>query len=167
MQTTSKPWYREPWPWFLIMLPMSAVIASVATIWLAIKSQDGLVADDYYKQGMAINKTLQRDETAQQLGLHAEISLDDSLLRIQLSAKPAVNPDSLLLHLVHPTQPGRDHHLVLQKSEAGVYLVVIKDKSIEDGLRSQRWQVILEAPESDWRLTGLWSIGSSVIHLGV
>ena len=28
---TSKPWYREPWPWFLMSLPAVAVIAGITT----------------------------------------------------------------------------------------------------------------------------------------
>ena len=63
----NQPWYREPWPWFLILLPMSAVVASMITIWLAVKSADGLVEDDYYKQGIGINKILDRDQAAENL----------------------------------------------------------------------------------------------------
>ncbi len=40
---TSKPWYREPWPWFLISLPAAAVIAGLTTVWIAANSADGLV----------------------------------------------------------------------------------------------------------------------------
>ena len=40
---TSKPWYREPWPWFLMSLPAVAVIAGITTVWLAVRSSDGLV----------------------------------------------------------------------------------------------------------------------------
>ena len=39
------------------------------TLWLAITSFDGLVADDYYKQGLAINQTLARADAAQELRL--------------------------------------------------------------------------------------------------
>ena len=64
MQMTGKdigPWYREPWPWLLMAGPAAVVVAGFATLWLAVSSNDGLVADDYYKQGLAINQTLQRE----------------------------------------------------------------------------------------------------------
>ena len=35
-----KPWYREFWPWFLMSLPATAVIAGVATVVIAIQSAD-------------------------------------------------------------------------------------------------------------------------------
>ncbi len=40
------PWYRQFWPWFIIALPASAVIASFITLYLAISRPDPLVVDD-------------------------------------------------------------------------------------------------------------------------
>ena len=40
------PWYRQFWPWFIIALPASAVIASFVTLWLAISNPDHLVVDE-------------------------------------------------------------------------------------------------------------------------
>ncbi len=40
--------------------PLTVIVASVFTLWLAVRSEDGLVADDYYKRGLAINQTLAR-----------------------------------------------------------------------------------------------------------
>ena len=54
----AKSWYREPWPWLLMMGPAIVIVAGFYTLWLAIQSNDGLVADDYYKRGLAINQTL-------------------------------------------------------------------------------------------------------------
>ena len=39
----TKPWYRQFWPWFLICLPASAVIASLYTVSLAFRTTDSLV----------------------------------------------------------------------------------------------------------------------------
>jgi hypothetical protein len=40
------PWYKQFWPWFIIALPASAVIASFFTLWLAISNPDYLVVDE-------------------------------------------------------------------------------------------------------------------------
>lgn len=40
------PWYRQFWPWFIIALPASAVIASFISLWLAISHPDQLVVSD-------------------------------------------------------------------------------------------------------------------------
>ena len=52
----ARPWYRHLWPWLLIAPPLAAVLGGAATLWLAIASDDGLVAKDYYKQGLAVSK---------------------------------------------------------------------------------------------------------------
>ena len=54
------------------------------TIWLAVSSSDGLVADDYYKRGLAINQELRRDQAALDLGIAAAIEARDGVLRVRL-----------------------------------------------------------------------------------
>lgn len=45
------PWFRQFWPWFIIALPTSAVIASFVSLWLAVSNPDYLVVtDDEYQQ---------------------------------------------------------------------------------------------------------------------
>jgi hypothetical protein len=40
-----RPWYKEPWPWVLIAIPLLTVIASGFTFWLAVSNPDYLVVD--------------------------------------------------------------------------------------------------------------------------
>lgn len=40
------PWYKQFWPWFIIALPASVVVASFFTLWLAISNPDHLVVDE-------------------------------------------------------------------------------------------------------------------------
>ena len=45
------PWYRQFWPWFLIALPASAVIASFISLWLAVSNPvEMVVSEDEYQQ---------------------------------------------------------------------------------------------------------------------
>ena len=41
-----RPWHREPWPWFIIGLLGSAVIASFITLWIALSNPDVQVVDE-------------------------------------------------------------------------------------------------------------------------
>ena len=61
---TPKPWYREPWPWILMSGPAVVVVAALATAVIAVRTADGLVAEDYYRRGVDINKRLTREERA-------------------------------------------------------------------------------------------------------
>ncbi len=141
-----QPWYRERWPWILMAGPAIAVVAGLTTAWLAIRSDDGLVIDDYYKQGLAINQTLGRSDAAKRLGIEAQLYLADGRVRVVLGA--AAGSGALTLRLVHPTRAGMDQSLNLAAVEPGVFEGRMRP------LPPGRWHVVLE--ERDWRLAGDW-----------
>ena len=139
-----RPWYREPWPWLLIVPPAIAIVAGVVTIWLAIASADGLVADDYYKRGLAINQDLRRDTIAAERGIDAAVSLRDAVLRIELSGNAA--PEALFVRLVHAARAGHDQRLRLPLIAAGIYETAL------DALPPGHWRVVVEDPQGQWRV---------------
>jgi len=145
----SKPWYREPWPWFLMSLPATAVIAGSITLWLAIRSTDGLVVSDYYKEGLAINQTLARDEQAHQLGLTARLDVANGQLQLTLHGKLQAPPGMLILRLTHPTREGHDHTLRMMHLGEGRYYAAMP------ALTGGKWHAQLEDTDSKWRLTGV------------
>ena len=53
-----RPWWRFGYVWLLISGPAAVVVAGFVTAWIAVKGADPVVAHDYYKRGMEINKTL-------------------------------------------------------------------------------------------------------------
>ena len=70
------PWYRSRWPRILMAGPAFVVVGGVYLTWLAVSTSDGLVADDYYKRGMAINRTLDRNDYSAKAGLTADVRID-------------------------------------------------------------------------------------------
>lgn len=42
----NKPWYKQFWPWFLIALPGSVVIASLFTVTLAVQHAPVIIQKD-------------------------------------------------------------------------------------------------------------------------
>ncbi|RZL89901.1 MAG: nitrogen fixation protein FixH [Variovorax sp.] len=52
------PWWRFPLLWMVVAGPALVVVAGFATLWLAMRTPDPVVAPDYYRQGIEINKTL-------------------------------------------------------------------------------------------------------------
>lgn len=145
----SKPWYREPWPWFLMSLPATAVVAGLATVWIAAKSADGLVVGDYYKAGLAINQTLARDDTARALALVATVAGDGDTLAVNLEGRMAAYPDTLALTLAHPTRQGEDRTLTLAHAGNGHYRAALP--ALADG----KWQLQLADAAGTWRLAGV------------
>ncbi len=54
----SGPWWRYPLVWLVIAGPAAVVLASIVTIWLAWRTPETLVSEDYYREGIEINRTL-------------------------------------------------------------------------------------------------------------
>ena len=163
------PWYRQPWPWFLIALPATAVIAGIATAIIAARGFDGPVAADYYKQGLAINDEVARAQLARDLSLEARIELagisDGDRVRVEIDARRAMPPEAALrLRLVHPGRPGEDRTAVLSRLDVdpenrrALYvgtLQVVAPSSSYVGPVS--WQVILESQQ--WRVDDSFTAG--------
>lgn len=140
-----RDWYREPLVWFVISLPTSAVIAGFWTLYLAISSADGLVVDDYYKEGLAINRQIERDAEASALGLKADVTLSRDHLVIALDARqPSDVPAELNVSLLNATRAGLDRKLVLKPSGPGHYETDLSP------LPAGHWRIHMEA--ANWRL---------------
>ncbi len=141
-------WYRQGWPWFLIALPAIAVIAGIATLVIAIRSWDGLVVDDYYKEGNAIVQTIERTTHARELGLSALVQVRSERLRVQLTARDRADlPSGLIVTISHPTRTGLDQVLTLSGKD-GVYEGDMKT------LAAGRWLFQLEDESRVWRMNG-------------
>ena len=139
----NRPWYREPWPWILMSGPAAVIVAGAATMWLAYSTSDGLVAEDYYKRGLAINKRIAREEEAERLGISASIRLLPDRLHVDLKGE---SPPALFVHLAHATRAGYDMRLRLAPVAPGAYETELSH------LPRGRWQVIIEDPRGTWRI---------------
>jgi hypothetical protein len=140
---TALPWYRHRWPWIIMAGPAAVLVAGAWTTWIAFASSDGLVAEDYYKQGLAINKVIAREEAAKQLGISAVVMRDDKVLRIELRGEKL---PALFAHLAHGTRAGHDLRLRLARTAAGLYEAELPP------LPAGRWRIAIEDPQGRWRI---------------
>ncbi|HEX4869604.1 MAG TPA: FixH family protein [Moraxellaceae bacterium] len=142
------PWYRQFWPWFIMALPASAVVAGLTTVAIAVRNQDSVVRDDWYKEGKAINQDFARDDRAKALGVAADVRIDDLTgeLHVRLrQAAAGAAPERLVLYFQHPTQASGDQNLVLARR--GEEFVGQLPRALNG-----RYHVELGTPE--WRLLG-------------
>ena len=137
------PWYRQFWPWFLILLPGTAVVASLYTLMIANQYADDLVVDDYYEEGLAINRQLQRQNQARVLELKATFTSQDRQLDIQLEG--AIEASQLRLLLSHAMESDQDFAVPVQQVSLGHYRVllpqVLKGRwhwTVDEGVSSYR-----------------------------
>ena len=144
------PWWKQRWPWLLMLGPAIVAVAGIYTGWLAFSNQDALVVGDYYKQGKAINQDLRRDQIAASLGLSVALGYDAATgaLTGRVNRKQT---GPLLLHLSHATLPQKDIKVVLQPDADGVFRAELTM------LERSRWIVLVESTRRDWRLASTWS----------
>lgn len=143
----SDPWYRERWPWLLMLGPFVVLVAGAYTTWLAYSSDDGLVARDYYKRGLLINKTLQRDHNAVARAISAQgaWSADGRSLSIRVSGLD--RPATELVLRVNFERTGAEQVVRLRDIGGGWY------EALWNRPADDRWRAVLETDE--WRLTML------------
>lgn len=153
-----KPWYKQFWPWFIISLPASAVIAGIITVFIAFDNADSLVADDYYKSGLAINTQIKKQKKAASLGLAAILRrMPDQRLHLKFD-NAAPDATELKLEWVHPADSSRDFNVSLVRQNDGSY----QAKSIHK--LNGRWYLRLSANE-EWLLKSEISSSKDIVHL--
>ena len=138
-------WYKQFWPWFLIILPLCAVVASINLLFLAIDNKDALVSEDYYKDGKRINMDLKKIKYAKQLGIQFELQVDDELLTIiQHGGEEYLA--ALKVEFYHPTIESRDFKQLVTADGDNAYRVSLGEPI------TGAWEVILEGYDQSWRI---------------
>jgi len=144
-----KPWYRQPWLWFLILFPAMSIGYCAVAITLALTTENSMVTDDYSKEGLGINQDIERDMRAASMGIEAEVSSDDRQVTVKLASSADTSDyPYLVLQLFHPTLSDRDAVVQLQPKGDGVF------QGMAHSDISGRWYVDVRGPDNDWRLKG-------------
>jgi hypothetical protein len=161
--TLADPWYRHRWTWIVMSGPAIVVVAALFTAWLAWRNADGVVTDDYYKRGLAVNDEIIRTQRARELGLNGALSYagaaagDDVRVWLRTAGPdgPAATFTTLQAHLVHPGRAGADRVAVLARRgvDARGFAEYVgqwqAEEPIAPGLRVH-WRATVES--RDWRI---------------
>lgn len=175
---TEPAWYKQFWPWFLIFLPASVVVASIVTIMLAINNADSLVVDDYYKKALHINRDLTRIEHAKKIGLSGEVSFFNDGLQLNLKVqkeKLAIAP-VLILKFIHPASAKKDFSVMLTQTGktistdqndtvSSTLYASDTDKKIIKIITKGAWYIHLMPVDGAWQLNGKIKNSSTAITL--
>lgn len=139
-----RPPWREPLVWLVFGIPGLTVVAGFVTWWIAAQRADSNVYEDWYKRGMTINRSLEKESVAQARALEAQVSLvGDHDLRVGLSGNGPL-PSSISVVLTHPVRAEQDRRITLDRQPDGSYRIV------SPLVGAGTWGLAIEA--QDWRL---------------
>jgi len=138
-------WYKEPWAWFVFILPFTAVVAGIATYIIANSDPDPLVVGDYYKKGKAINMEVGKVKHAQKLGIRFALKLTDNELVIKPTGIEKTFP-LLNINFYHPTLEDKDFYLALTPDGNGYFRKTF-DQPVEG-----KWKITIAPFENHWKI---------------
>lgn len=160
-----EPWYKQFWPWFVIALLATAVVASLNMVFLAFTTKDSLVTEAPDGMDVVAERHLAAESLARDLGLDATLTIDldsGAILAVVEGAADGDWPRALSLEFSHPTNAGRDVEIALAAAMPDAdgnpvwagHLVSIP---------SGRHYVVLTPEETaEWRLNGEWTGQQSI-----
>jgi uncharacterized protein len=149
-------WYKQRWPWFIISFPLLTVVAGLVTYQIAVDKPHSLVKDDYFKQGLAINETLAKQNRAKELALTAHIKADkdSQLLSVKIASidkeKKLPGFEMLNISFSHPTQEKNDRQLALLQLTSNEYIAELPT------LPQAHWHIKLSDKSDTWEIKSRW-----------
>ena len=135
------------WLGMVIALPAIAVIASLGTVYVAFTNQDSMVKDNYYKEGLAINRDISQDTHAKQMHINAELEIAaNGALTLQLNSDSTL-PETVTLELIHNASSDKDLTVQLSTDGSSTYRGQISNTL------TGKWFVLASSPQQGWRIT--------------
>lgn len=129
LKPDAKPWFHNPWVWFLILIPFTSVCLSFTMLWVAVTNKDPEVQDDWYKDKKAVRQDFARDEYASALSIQAQYAHTGKAVKFVINSSYNLDsnalPATLTLAFSHPTDSKRDLSTVLQKQADGSYTTTL------------------------------------------
>lgn len=146
------PWYKQFWPWFLIIIPIVTFAMGGLMLHLAMDTTDSLVIDDYYKEGKAINARLDKIENAKRLNITTDLTIDGGAIALKFHSGIPQEGNALKLSFYHVTLSDKDTSVLLTRDANGIYRGFVEESL--DG----KWQITLTPIDDAWKIQKTMSL---------
>ncbi|MEI8656312.1 FixH family protein [Vibrio sp. Hal054] len=143
-----KPWYKQFWPWFLIILPLTVVVWTIVTVIVFSNNSVSLVTEDYYKKGKGINVDLSKIHIAKDLGLNAAVSSQGNEIIIQFNKGKLDHYPAIQAMFAHRTLADRDFSQLITADAKGNYKITRDDEM------QGPWFIELTPHNGEWLVQG-------------
>ncbi len=156
-QPIVRPWYREPWVWFLLGIVGLGVVSGTSVLIIGIANAPQMVSGNYQPLGKVLVDGREQARRAHQLGLSAELELDGERATVLIDADHIADlPDQLLLRFEHPANADRDLTSVARRVDTARW-----EAQFGEIAPPARARVILSDLEQTWWLGGRFSAESA------
>lgn len=142
----NKPWYKQFWPWFLIAIPVASFIMSGIMINIATTTENSLVVDDYYKEGKAINLSLDKFASAKRKNITTDLTIDNGSIALKFHSGIPQEGVALKLGFYHTTLADRDVSVLLSRDATGMY------RGFTEQNLAGKWQITLSPIDESWKI---------------
>jgi hypothetical protein len=147
-----KVWYKQFWPWFLIIVPLTSMVLSFTMMNLAFTGKDSMVIDDYYKEGRGINLKIKKLQQAKILNISTKTQVFTDYVEVTFISGDPENGEALVLDFFHSTQKFKDFSVTLLRDANGVYRAPLTDDMLG------KWQLSLHPFNEDWKIQKVVSL---------
>jgi uncharacterized protein len=141
-----RPWYREPFMWLVVGIPLLTVVAGLSTVLIAHRHSDTIVSDEFRKEGLAIQHDPTRDLAAARVGAHAAVNVTTESLVVRLEVAQGAAPRGLVAVLSHATRAELDRLIALSPAADGSYQAHFAP------LEAGHWYLEVSPTDRSWRL---------------
>ena len=141
-----KIWYKQFWPWFLIIVPLTSMVLSFTMMNLAFTGEDSMVIDDYYKEGRAINFKIQKLQQAKVLNISTKTQVFSDYVEVTFMSGIPESGEALILDFFHSTQEFKDFSVTLLRDANGVYRAPLTSDA------SGKWKLSLHPLDENWKI---------------
>jgi uncharacterized protein len=133
-------------------LPLVAVVASVLTLFIAMRGSDGELPEQYHWEGFQLDRDFSRAARAAELKVRVTISglSEQGACDMRLQMQGAT-PNELLLTLAHATKAERDRRVTFRRSSQGADGSARYEGACS-GLPEGHWRIELVDLANDWAI---------------
>jgi hypothetical protein len=143
---TPKIWYKQFWPWFLIVVPLTSMVLSFSMLRLAFTGEDSMVIDDYYKEGRGINLKIQKLQEAKFLNIVTKTQVFSDYVEVSFISGAPASGEALILDFFHSTQKFKDFSVNLLRDANGIYRAPLTTDT------SGKWKLSLHPIDENWKI---------------
>jgi uncharacterized protein len=136
---------KNPVFWLIWFLPAAAVVASFATLAIAMSGADRPLPATYHWEGEGLDKDFERARRAVELGVAATLSVGAPRGECVLELRGRA-PDSAFVRLLltHAEDAELDRQVLLRRSREGEY------RAACELLPASRWRIALDDEAAGW-----------------